>query len=260
MHRSNILDCFHASVRKWALSPPRIRQVVKGEPASIVNDGEKYACADAEFSLLTSGDCIVYSFGVAEDWSFEEDMEWLGCTVYAFDPTTEAKTGSRNGSIVFGRLGLAAGNYVTGEGWTMRELGEVVRRLGHAQRSLQYLKIDIEMEEWQVLRQQLSLTHEPAPLKRVEQLGIELHFWHTPPLHHIHRYRQIYRLFLDMQKQGWYPFSYQSNDVLPPDLAVPGWSANISKTMEVAWINTQCADRREWWSTYNRLGQMFLLT
>ncbi len=40
---------------------------------------------------LEAGNCLVYSFGIADDWSFEDTMAALGCTVRAFDPTIDAQ-------------------------------------------------------------------------------------------------------------------------------------------------------------------------
>ncbi len=56
-------------------------------------DAEKEVCFDPELELAArgaSGDCLVYSFGIGKDWSFEEGMAELGCRVRTFDPTVEA--------------------------------------------------------------------------------------------------------------------------------------------------------------------------
>ena len=33
--------------------------------------------------------CVVYSFGIATDWSFDDEMAMKGCEVHAFDPTLD---------------------------------------------------------------------------------------------------------------------------------------------------------------------------
>ena len=38
-------------------------------------DGDKFVCFD---SILSKQSCIVYSFGISNDWSFEDQMDDLG--------------------------------------------------------------------------------------------------------------------------------------------------------------------------------------
>ena len=40
---------------------------------------------------MKNGNCLIYSFGIAGDWTFEEAMAELGCTIRAFDPTIDGK-------------------------------------------------------------------------------------------------------------------------------------------------------------------------
>ena len=40
-------------------------------------DGDKFVCLD-NLMERRDGDCIVYSFGIANDWSFEDQMSTLG--------------------------------------------------------------------------------------------------------------------------------------------------------------------------------------
>ena len=35
----------------------------------------------------TSDPCVVYSYGLGADWSFDKAMEKLGCTIHGFDPS-----------------------------------------------------------------------------------------------------------------------------------------------------------------------------
>merc|ERR1719411_987306 len=45
-------------------------------------DGDKFVCLDL---ILTKDSCIVYSFGVANDWTFEDQMDNIGCSVFSYD-------------------------------------------------------------------------------------------------------------------------------------------------------------------------------
>ena len=52
----------------------------------IAVDGDKFVCMD------TFGDdngCLVYSFGIANDWTFEDFIVQFGCSVFAFDPSVD---------------------------------------------------------------------------------------------------------------------------------------------------------------------------
>ena len=42
-------------------------------------DGDKFVCLDL---ILNKESCIVYSFGVANDWTFEDQMDNLGLSNY----------------------------------------------------------------------------------------------------------------------------------------------------------------------------------
>jgi hypothetical protein len=55
-------------------------------------DGVKRVCMDDLIHDVIRGDCLVYSFGIGNDWSFEVAMNDLGCEVRAFDPTISART------------------------------------------------------------------------------------------------------------------------------------------------------------------------
>lgn len=48
-------------------------------------DGQKSVCLDEGLKPAIN-DCLVYSFGIDNEWSFDDDMAKLGCNVYSFDP------------------------------------------------------------------------------------------------------------------------------------------------------------------------------
>jgi hypothetical protein len=69
-------------------------------------DGMKYVCLDKLYGDIQKNECLVYSFGIADDWSFEEVMAGLGCQVRAFDPTTAPETKPATDKITFSLMGL----------------------------------------------------------------------------------------------------------------------------------------------------------
>ncbi|XP_043196395.1 uncharacterized protein LOC122367416 [Amphibalanus amphitrite] len=206
-----------------------------------VQDGQKYVCMDGEFTLHTSRRCLVYSFGISTDWSFDWDMEWFGCEVLAFDPSIDLASGSMNGTISFLRYGIGAWDHVTREGWQIRTLDTFMRYLGHQERTVHYLKMDVEFDEFEVLRQQVMLGHRSPLATNVEQLGVELHLTSFLPVwKHMTFYREMYKTFLALQQMGYYLFHYEQNEIIQPDMVVPGVEGQLVSAMEVAWLKTRC--------------------
>ena len=53
-------------------------------------DGQKAVCMDPSVRPERESECLVYSFGISNDWTFDEAMEQMGCRIYAFDPSMNA--------------------------------------------------------------------------------------------------------------------------------------------------------------------------
>ncbi|KAF0298834.1 Methyltransferase-like protein 24 [Amphibalanus amphitrite] len=207
----------------------------------MTQDGQKYVCLDPEFTLHTSRRCLVYSFGIATDWTFDWDMERFGCTVHAFDPSIDLASGSMNGTISFLRYGLGATDHRDEHGWQIRTLDTFVDFLGHRERVIHYLKMDVEVMEFEVLRQQVMRMRSSPLARNVEQIGVELHMTlFLPVWKHIDFYREMYKTFWVMQRMGYYPFYYESNPMIEADMDVPGLDEKLVSAMEVVWMKTRC--------------------
>ena len=104
-----------------------------GGPAQQV-DGDYFVCMD---SILVKKDkpCIIYTFGIANDWSFEDGMDYLGCEIHAHDPTVDFPA-ERGENIHFYKLGIStetASNVAT--------LSDILKKNGHTDSIIDYLKV-----------------------------------------------------------------------------------------------------------------------
>ncbi|GIY65346.1 methyltranfer_dom domain-containing protein [Caerostris extrusa] len=116
-------------------------------------DGDKVICLEPGPGL--GEDCIVYSFGIANEWSFDESIhEMFGCQVFSFDPSMGIGNHRHNSGIMFYNTGIGEFNgriTVSGETWNMRTFDSILRQLGHWNRTIDVLKLDIEGAEYLVL-------------------------------------------------------------------------------------------------------------
>ena len=145
-----------------------------GSMAWFVLDGQKAVCLDTQVRPMPNK-CLVYSFGVNNEWSFEDMMETYGCDVYAFDPSMNKSDHDRSPKIHFFRYGLGSEDLVRQpKGWHLMALSDLYRKMEkrHGRgRVIDYLKIDIESDEWIALPQILQ----SGMMDRVRQLGVEIH-------------------------------------------------------------------------------------
>ena len=129
---------------------------------------------------MRSRECVVYSFGVRTDWSFDSAIARLGCTVHAFDPSVDHPEQLAPG-VHFHPVGLSGqdgtlnGVPLSRENvrstWNMRSLSSLAKELQHTQVDL--LKIDIEGAEWDVLEQVASGELDALS---IGQIVAEVHF------------------------------------------------------------------------------------
>ncbi|KAK3102749.1 hypothetical protein FSP39_013635 [Pinctada imbricata] len=138
-------------------------------------DGGWDICDDE--SYRPKSPCLVYSFGINYDFSFDEDMEkTYGCDVYAFDPSMRSGDYNKREHIHFYRLGLGDKNIMTStkSKWTLKTLKTLMKELGHENRRIDVLKMDIEGNEKQSLVEMIA----SDVLQNVLQLCIEFHSYY----------------------------------------------------------------------------------
>ena len=197
---------YYESVTKPLQNPCKILKRIGGTwyGGCGFSDGEKLLCMESIYQSISNQSCLVYSFGLADDWDFEILMAELGCTVHAYDPSTkvERPSNSYHPKIHFHQLGLGhmegqkSLNTKDGEEFiTVNTLDEILKANGDDGKSISYLKIDIEGSEIAGIKQWLK----SGVMKFVDQLGIEMH---TRSIY-IEKtaHKMIYRRFITFLKE-----------------------------------------------------------
>ncbi|ROT80307.1 hypothetical protein C7M84_000955 [Penaeus vannamei] len=157
---------------------------VGGRSCLGASDGAKLVCLD-EGVAPTARNCLVYSFGVGNDFSFDEQMQDFGCEVHAFDHDADHEIYDyRIGPSVFfhkARIGFKTGffKFCTENPSGVecdpliryKTFKDIQRSLGHETRYLDYLKMDIEGGEWIVLENIIRTT---SVLNTTSQISLEV--------------------------------------------------------------------------------------
>ncbi|CAL1547638.1 unnamed protein product [Lymnaea stagnalis] len=194
-----------AAMIDWYINTP-LRYKCKKKVAY----GNWHVCQDPPYSVKPP--CLVYSFGINFDFSFDDAMAKLGCEVHSFDPSMEWEDKKRGPNSTFHNLGLSNKNtdgfnprkdmYVTKKQiWKMRTIKSVMKELGHEQRTIDVLKIDIEGYEWDVIDNMM----ETDVFKYIRQFMLEFHLFRDWPVKEDYVY--LYKIYTRLREMGFREFS-----------------------------------------------------
>jgi len=162
-------------------------------------DGDKFVCLDR---IVQGSNCLIYSFGISNDWSFEDAMDTIGCSVHAFDHTINAPP-NRGQGIKFKKIGLGIGD-------NLATFDDILSDNGHMEATIQYLKVDIERAEFGPA----GIAHwiKTGALIHVEQIALELHL----PDFDADNYIQLLQMIQDLYKINFRVISHHVNKVMGP--------------------------------------------
>lgn len=152
-------------------------------------DGHKYVCLDD----IDPTDCLVYSFGIANQISFEESIATMGCEVHGYDiKNTDVMKANRNPRLHFkvAQIGSTGG----------KQLMDLLKENGHENKSITYLKADIEGAETPAL----PVWIRSGALNNTKQLSLEFHHVETHA-------SQYWAIIQDLYRIGFRIISYDPN-------------------------------------------------
>ncbi|ELT98899.1 hypothetical protein CAPTEDRAFT_198524 [Capitella teleta] len=187
-------------------------------------DGGYPLCEDKTFALKKN-DCLVYSFGIRNDWSFDDALyDKMECEVHSFDPSIGKKDHMHKPKVHFHNLGLWGTRFVNSENWMLDSFRGILKKLGHeeasvvfiiAERVIDAVKLDIESSEWPFFEDVISASG-PSVLRNVKQMALEIH---TPRWNREKRemsqedYAQIIHHFKEFsEKLGFRNFLYRADN------------------------------------------------
>ncbi|BFZ06285.1 hypothetical protein BsWGS_09324 [Bradybaena similaris] len=162
-------------------------------------------CQDEPYTIKPP--CLVYSFGINWEFAFDDAMDKLGCEVHLFDPSMKEKDHKRGSNSMFHNMGIGSYNtdsfiprqdiYVKDtQTWKIRTVKAIMKELGHENRVIDVLKMDVETYEWTIIDNML----ETDVFKFIRQFDLEYHLFHDYPL--FEEYVHIYQVFTRLRESG----------------------------------------------------------
>jgi len=157
-------------------------------------------CLDPHLGL-DHDSCLVYAFGESST-SFESAMTKLGCNVYTFDPASSPRGDHRRGDRSwYYRVHLAGNDSAVLPGDKVMTLDEVMRTFGHRSRRIDYLKLDLDGDEWPALRKMMAT----RVLDSVQQVGVQVALEEVvemAPRQRLEQLRHLYQVLVGLEHSG----------------------------------------------------------
>ncbi|EFA80773.1 hypothetical protein PPL_06359 [Heterostelium album PN500] len=210
-----------------------------GSDNGVPGEGSWKICQDSDkWHVNRSNQCQVFSFGIANDFTFDDELTKLGCKVESFDPSMSMESQKRSDLNNFWKIGIADKDTNDFEGkeyggsrkqvWEVYTLETLMKRF--KVEYLDFLKMDIEGNEWPILKQWI----ESGILKKIKMLTFEVHFWSST--HDIHTHLEWAKIIIALREQGFKLFGTRENPMsTDEDL---GFLKKSSCCYDLYWYNS----------------------
>ncbi|XP_069130236.1 uncharacterized protein [Argopecten irradians] len=196
-----------------------------------IDDGGWEVCNDTNYR--PSSNCLVYSFGIARDWTFDEEVSRIyGCEVHSFDPSIGLKDHKHSEKVWFHNMGLSNKDGTRGT-WKMKTLDSIREMLGHQNRVLDFVKMDIEESEWGALTQMIKTG---VLFNNVKQLGVE---FHTPNVNPGKQYIFPLTTLHSLHNNGFSLYWAHPNQAKGNQRRLAGTNIDVTVCYELYYLNTK---------------------
>ncbi|KAL5313653.1 hypothetical protein ACEPPN_018074 [Leptodophora sp. 'Broadleaf-Isolate-01'] len=174
----NVETYFTTPYSVWDLVPASYNCPFEVERIGRMGDGGKWVCGMSKYEKNTRP-CIIYSFGVQNESSFEEEMlERTNCEIWGYDFSVEAFgpaiQSTYSGRTHFLKAGIA-GTTDPSQDPPFYTIQDLMAKNGHTY--IDILKIDIEYAEFEALTSFDKHTSGSGEEYPIGQMLIEIHLF-----------------------------------------------------------------------------------
>lgn len=185
-----------------------------------LGDGGWEICDDPDVRPKDN-DCIIYSFGINNEFSFDDHAaKAYGCHVYCFDPSMNKGQHDRGNLVHFYPWGIGGKTEVNGKKWQMYTFQDIRKQLGHENKKIAVVKMDVESSEYAALPEMLR-SNMFASEVGIKQLLVEYHVQPTS------QGADKIELLSGLEKAGFGRFYVHKNPACKTSNAAIPWTVTV---------------------------------
>ena len=184
---------------------------------------------------IKANNCLVYSFGINNEWSFDDGVASYGCKVFAFDPSMKAKEHKRGKNIHFYPIGI--GDQDTSYKYKYLTMKSIIKFLNHDKNDviIDYLKMDVEGAEVGFFQE--TYKNNPDIMNKFKQIGLEIH--PGPYRNDLSRYKKLYEIFMKLEDSGYRLMFSAPNPVPQNNYLNPFLNKVVNGYYELVWAKVK---------------------